>query len=183
MGDTSNATWRFKWTGTVFTDTMLTLPTGCVNEEERGLGVRLVWFSPSKKKSSHRDTDVLPAFLHVLPRKQSPTPVPTLHQGLGRGRRRLPVKIGLSRCFTNTVGEGVLLYTPQRGHIRSFTSGAPGLRTLSPHWTWLPSIHISWSLDGACWAPLHAFCRGSCRETAGIHAVTISLAWISVHHS
>lgn len=170
MGDTSNATWRFKWTGRVFTDTMLTSPTGCVNEEQRGLGVCLVWFSPSKK-ISHRDTDALPPFLYVLPRKQCPTPVPTLHQGLGRGRRHLPVRTGL--------------YALQRGHILSFTSGAPALQTLSPHWTWLPSVDIgsTQSLDGACWASLLDFCRGSCSEGSGICAVTISLAWISVHHS
>lgn len=166
----------------LFTDTMLTLPTGCVNEEERGLGVCLVWFSSSK--SSPRDTDALPAFLHVLPGNQSPTPVPTLHQGSGRGRRHLLVRTGLSRCFTNTMGEEVLLYISQRGHICSFTSRAPGPRTLSPHWTWLPSVDIgsAQNLDGACWAPLLAFCRGSCREAPGIHAVTISLPWISVHH-
>lgn len=34
MGDTSNATRRFRWTGLVFPDTVLTLPTGCVSEEE-----------------------------------------------------------------------------------------------------------------------------------------------------
>lgn len=63
MGDTSNATQRFKWTGRVFTDTMLTLPAGCVKPEERSLGVCPVWLSPSKKRSSHRDTDVLLAVL------------------------------------------------------------------------------------------------------------------------
>lgn len=52
--------------------------------------------------------------------------------------------------------EGVLLYTPQRNYKCSFTSGAPGPQTLSPHWMLLPSIDIgsTWSLDGACWAPL-----------------------------
>lgn len=109
---------------------------------------------------------------------------PTLRQGSGRGRRRLPVTTGLSWCFTNTMGEGVLLCALQRWHISSFTSGAPGLRTLSPHWTWWPSINTgsTWGLDRACWAHLFAFCLGPCREAPGIGAVTISLAWISVHH-
>ena len=186
MGDTSNAMWRFKWTGIVFTDTMLTLPTGCVNEEERVLGVCLGWFSPSKKRSRHRDTDALPAFPAHAPTESKGQHqwLPTLHQGSGRGRRCLPVRTGLSRCFTNTMGEGVLLYAPQRWHIRSFTSGAPGLRILSPHRTWWPSIDTgsAWSLDGACWAPLLAFCLGPCREASGICAVTISLVWITVHH-
>lgn len=162
----------------MFTDTVLTLPTECINEEERGLGVHLGWFSPSKKRSSHRDTDVLLAFRQVLTQKAK-SKASTSAQGSGRGRRCLPARTGLSWCFRNTIVEGVLLYTPQGQHIHSFISGALGLWTLFPLWTQQPSINMwsTWSLTGACWAPLLDFCLGPCREAPGTCAVAISLAW------
>lgn len=54
MGDTSNATWRFKWTGRVFTDTMLTLPTGCVKLEEGLGGVSQVAFFTKEEEQPQR---------------------------------------------------------------------------------------------------------------------------------
>lgn len=132
------------------------------------------WLSPSRRRSSHRDTDAL---LTLLQSKAQHQPLPTLHQGLGRVRRCLLVRTGLSESFTNTVREGVLLYHLQRWHLRSFPSGAPGLWSVSPRWVWWPSISTgsTWSLDRACWAPLLPFCLSLCREAPGI--VLSPLVW------
>lgn len=81
MGATSNTTLRFKWTGRVFTDTMLTLPAGCI-KPERSLGVCPKCLSASKKRSSHRDIDAL---LAVLQSEGAPAPAyPTPRLGKGQ---------------------------------------------------------------------------------------------------
>lgn len=76
MGDTANATWRFEWTGMVFTDTMLTLPTGCVNKEERGLGVCVLGGFLLQRRAA-TETQMRCRLSHLCShRKQSPTPAP-----------------------------------------------------------------------------------------------------------
>lgn len=163
MGDTSNATRRFKWTGRVFTDTTLTLPVGNVKPEESGLGVCPEWLSPSKKRSSHRDTDALLAALQSEAQHQ---PLTTLHQGLGRVRRCLLVRTGLSQSFTTLWGKGSC-FTAWWDHTYA---PSPKERQDSLHWVGWPSISTgcTWSLNRACWAPLLPFCLGLCREGPGL---------------
>lgn len=120
MGDTSNGTWRFKQTGILFTDTELTLPTGCVNEEERGLGLSLLGFSLSGRRSSHRDADAPLAFLDTCShRKQSPTPVSAyLLPRVMEGQESLPVRNwALTVFYIDCGGRGPALHPTEMAHM------------------------------------------------------------------
>lgn len=92
---------------------MLPLPAGCV-KAEKGLGVCPEQLSASKKKSSHRDLDAL---LAVLQSKAQHWPLPTLHQGLGRVRRCLLVRTGLSVFQKHCGGRGPALVPAEMTHL------------------------------------------------------------------
>lgn len=111
--------WRFKQTGILFTDTMLTLPTGCVNEEEWGLGLWLVWFSLSEKRSSqrHRCTTGFPG--HILPQKAKPNtsvclPSAKGHEGAGESARE---NWALTVFYVDCGGSGPALHPTEMAHM------------------------------------------------------------------
>lgn len=113
MGDTSNATRRFEWTGGVFTDTMLTLPAGCVKLEEGLGGASQVAFSAKEEQPQrHWCTAGCPA-------KQSPTPAPAYSTPrLGKGQEMSAGgNWGLMVFYKHSGGRGPALLPAEMTHM------------------------------------------------------------------